>query len=70
MHGEILKGEICFQFTFKLFNKKMLLFNLDGIYMDVRYVSVSLHMYETFHIKKLRKKVGGNLQLVPSQGHQ
>lgn len=60
MHGEILKGEIsCFLFTFKLFNNKMLLFNLDGIYMDVHYVSVLLHMYETFHIKKLREKSWG-----------
>ena len=37
----------------------MSLFNLDGIYMDVRYVSVLLHMYETFHTKKLREKSWG-----------
>lgn len=60
MHGEILKGEIsCFQFTLKLFNHKMLLFNLDGIYMEVCYVFVFLHMYETFHIKKFGEKGGG-----------
>lgn len=53
MHGEILKDEIsCFQFTSKLFNHKMLLFNLDGIYMEVCYVYMFLHMNETFHMKK------------------
>ena len=38
---------------------KMLLFNLDGIYMEVCYVFVFLHMYETFHIKKFGEKGGG-----------
>ena len=37
----------------------MLLFNLDGIYMEVCYVFVFLHMYETFHIKKFGEKGGG-----------
>ena len=30
------------------------MFNLDGINMEVYYVFVFLHMYETFHIKKFR----------------
>lgn len=36
----------------------MLLFNLDGIYMEVCYVFVFLHMYET-PIKKFGEKGGG-----------
>lgn len=74
MHGEILKDEIsCFQFTSKLFNHKMLLFNLDGMLsMEVCYVYMFLHMNEAFHMKKFGGEGGGGgiYNLLLFQRHQ
>ena len=38
------------------------MFNLDGINMEVCYVFVFLHMYETFHIKKFRGERWGEAE--------